>query len=144
VVTLPLPPLAAPTFHGRDVFAPAAARLAAGAAIDELGHPCMDPVVRRTPVARQLDDGTLAGEVITVDRFGNLVTNLVGVRAGTVSVAGRLIGRLARTYADAADGQLVALVGSTGLVEIAMRDGSAARALGVRRGAPVLLGPAHP
>ena len=144
VVTLPLPPRAAPTFHGRDVFAPAAARLASGAAIDELGHPTMDPVVRRTPVARQLDDGTLAGEVITVDRFGNLVTNLVGVRAGTVSVAGRVVGGLARTYADAPAGELVALVGSTGLVEIALRDGSAARALGVGRGTPVLLGPARP
>ena len=103
----------------------------------------MDPVVRRTPLARQLDDGSLAGEVITVDRFGNLVTNLVGVRAGTVSVAGRVVGDLARTYADGQAGQLVALVGSTGLVEIAVRDGSAARVLGVGRGAPVLLGPAR-
>jgi 8-oxo-dGTP pyrophosphatase MutT (NUDIX family) len=120
----------------------AAARLARGVALDELGAPVLDPVVRRTPEARRLEDGAIAGEVITVDRFGNLVTNLVAPRGGTVSVGGRVVGELARTYADAAGDGLVALVGSSGLVEIAMRDGSAARALGVGRGAPVLLRPA--
>jgi S-adenosylmethionine hydrolase len=104
----------------------------------------MDPLVRRTPVARQLDDGSLAGEVITVDRFGNLVTNLIAPRGGSVSVAGRAVGEVVRTYADAPPGELVALVGSTGLVEIARRDGSAARELGVGRGAPVILTPLRP
>ena len=141
-VRLPVPPGSAPTFHGRDVFAPAAARLATGSALDDLGEPMESPVVRRTPEARRRPDGAVEGEVITVDRFGNLITNLIAPRGGHVSIAGRDVGRIARTYADAAPDDLVALVGSTGLVEIARRDGSAARELGAGRGTPVLLRPA--
>lgn len=137
-VALPVPARAAPTFHGRDVFAPAAARLAAGEPLESLGEPCDDPVVRRTPEAHRLDDGTVQGEVIAVDRFGNLITNLVTGRGGVVEIAGRRL-PLQRTYADTAAGALLALTGSSGLVEIAVRDGSAATALGVGRGAVVLL-----
>jgi S-adenosylmethionine hydrolase len=139
-----MPPGASATFHGRDVFAPAAARLAIGDALDAIGSPLLDPVVRRTPEARRLPDGAVSGEVIAVDRFGNLVTNLVAPRGGSVSVDGRQVGEVARTYGDAPAGALVAVVGSTGLVEIARRDGSAARELGIGRGAPVLLRPARP
>lgn len=142
-VALPVPPAASATFHGRDLFAPAAARLAGGMELDELGEPVLEPVIRRTPEARRLDDGAVAGEVIAVDRFGNLVTNLVAPRGGSVAIAGRNVGSVVRAYGDAAPGALVALVGSTGLVEIARRDGSAARELGVGRGAPVVLRPAH-
>jgi S-adenosylmethionine hydrolase len=81
------------------------------------------------------------GEVISVDRFGNLITNIVAPRGGEVVVGERAVGEVRRTYADAAPGALVALVGSSGLVEIAQREGSAARALGVGRGAPVMLRP---
>lgn len=140
-VALPESPTAAPTFHGRDVFAPAAARLAEGAALDSLGEPCVDPVMRRTPEATRRADGAVMGSVITVDRFGNAVTNLVARRGGSVIVAGREL-PIVRTYADVAEGALAALVGSTGLVEIAVRDGSAAAALGLTRGAPVVLMPA--
>ena len=142
VVALPVPPHAAPTFHGRDVFAPAAALLASGVALDSLGTPFESPVVRRTPEVKRLDDGTVAGEVISVDRFGDLVTNLVAPRGGAVEIAGRRLGVLKRTYADAPPGLPIALIGSSGLVEIALRDGSAARALSAGRGAPVLLRPA--
>ena len=138
VVSLPVPPQASQTFHGRDVFAPAAARLAAGASLESLGRPCDDPLIRRTPEAHRLPDGGVRGEVIAVDRFGNLVTNLIARREGGVEVAGRHV-PLARTYADAPPGALLALTGSSGLVEIALRDGSAARELGVVRGAPVIL-----
>jgi S-adenosylmethionine hydrolase len=140
-VALPVPPYAAPTFHGRDVFAPAAARLASGATLDSLGRPFDSPVVRRTPEAKRLDDGSVAGEVISIDRFGNLVTNLVAPRGGTVEIGGRRLGALKRTYADAPEGVPIALVGSSGLVEIALRHGSAARALSAERGALVLLRP---
>ena len=57
-VSLPIPSMASASFHGRDVFAPAAAHLASGTAIDALGGPCLDPVVRRTPEARRLTHGT--------------------------------------------------------------------------------------
>jgi S-adenosylmethionine hydrolase len=137
-VVLPVPATAAPTFHGRDVFAPAAARLAAVEPLEGLGAPCDDPLVRRTPEARRLDDATVQGEVIAVDRFGNLITNLVTARGGVVEVGGaRLV--LQRTYADTPAGGLVALTGSSGLVEVAVRDGSAAATLGLGRGALVTL-----
>jgi S-adenosylmethionine hydrolase len=137
-VSLPVPAGASATFHGRDVFAPAAARLASGAALEALGLGHPDPIVRRTPLARRLDDGAIAGEIVTVDRFGNAITNLVAPRGGTIEVAGRTL-EVRRTYADVASGEVTAIVGSSGLVEIALRDGDAARALHLGRGAPVVL-----
>jgi hypothetical protein len=142
-VRLAVGPRAAPTFHGRDVFAPAAARLAAGAPLDALGDPAHDPVVRRTPEARRLADGAIEGCVIAVDRFGNAITNLVAGAAvarggGTLSCAGREV-PVRRVYADVEPGAPVALVGSNGLLEIAVREGSAAARLGVVRGARVVL-----
>jgi S-adenosylmethionine hydrolase len=78
------------------------------------------------------------GVVIAIDRFGNIVTNLMTRRAGTIEIGSHSI-TLHRTYADVAEGELVALVGSSGLVEIAVRDGSAANVLGVSRGERVRL-----
>jgi S-adenosylmethionine hydrolase len=142
-VHLAVGPRAAPTFHGRDVFAPAAARLATGDALDTLGEPADDCVVRRTPEARRLPDGAIEGCVIAVDRFGNAITNLVAgaavaQRGGTLTLDGREV-PVRRVYADVAPGDAVALVGSNGLLEIAVREGSAAARLGVRRGARVVL-----
>ncbi|MFL5576075.1 MAG: S-adenosyl-l-methionine hydroxide adenosyltransferase family protein [Gemmatimonadaceae bacterium] len=139
-VVLPLPPGAAPTFHGRDVFAPAAAALARGTPIAALGDPAEEPVVRRTPEPQRLADGSVLGTVITVDRFGNAITNCLGLRGGTVEVAGTVL-RVTRTYADAPPGAVTALCGSSGLIEVAVRDGSAARELGLRRGATVIYRP---
>ena len=139
-VSLPVPASAAPTFHGRDVFAPAAAELAQGIALDALGDPCSDPVVRRTPEATRRADGAIAGLVITIDRFGNAVTNLMARRGGVLAVGAHRL-PLARTYADVEPGALVALVGSSGLVEIARRDGSAAEHLALARGSEVVLLP---
>jgi S-adenosylmethionine hydrolase len=139
-VSLRVPIGAAPTFHGRDVFAPAAAQLATGVALETLGVVEGDPVVRRTPEATRRGDGGVQGEVISVDRFGNAVTNLVAMRGGAIQVAGLAL-TVRRTYADAAEGEPVALVGSSGLVEIAVRDGSAAERLGLRRGSSVVLLP---
>jgi hypothetical protein len=138
VVQLPVPAHAAPTFHGRDVFAPAAAMLLSGTPLDALGAPHDAPIVRRTAEARRLPDGTVAGQVITIDRFGNAVTNLVVRGSAEVVVGGRTLA-LRRSYSDVEPGALVALTGSNGLVEIAVRDGSAAQALGLVRGAPVVL-----
>lgn len=136
-VALPVPAGASPTFHGRDVFAPAAAALARGAALETLGSPARAPVLRRTPEPVRDADGSLRGEVISVDRFGNLVTNFIALRSGSVELGGRRV-PMRRTYADVQPGELVAIVGSSGLLEVAMRDGSAAQALGLGRGAPVV------
>jgi S-adenosylmethionine hydrolase len=135
---LEVPLHAAPTFHGRDVFAPAAAALASGASIDTLGLPFATPVIRRTPNPVRRPDGSLLGEVIAIDRFGNLVTNLVTTGEHLVEFARRRL-PLRYTYADVAPGTLVATVGSSGLVEIAVRDGHAAHTLGAELGAPVTL-----
>jgi hypothetical protein len=137
-VSLPVPSDAAPTFHGRDVFAPAAAALARGATLESLGSPHARPVIRRTPEAVREADGWLRGEVIVVDRFGNVITNLIGVHDGELRVGDRAI-PFRRTYSDVASGELVALTGSSGLIEIAARDGSAAAALGIGPGAIVRL-----
>lgn len=137
-VTLSIPNGAAPTFHGRDVFAPAAADLALGAPLDALGSPTLDLVIRRTPEPRRRSDGAIEGQVITIDRFGNAVTNLLALRAQSVEVNGRAL-PLRRSYADALDAEPIALVGSTGLIEIAIKDGDAAAAMGLERGTPVVL-----
>jgi S-adenosylmethionine hydrolase len=137
--SLPVPPGASPTFHARDVFAPAAAALALGAALTHVGQAITDPARSPLPAAHY-DGAAVVGEVIYVDRFGTLVSNVPGeqVEPGVrLKVAGTEIGTLARTFGDVARGQLVALVGSGGTVEIAVRDGSAARLLGVGVGAEV-------
>ncbi len=137
VVALPLLPHASATFHGRDIFAPAAAALARGEPIDELGPAMADePIIRRTPQPVRASDGSLSGEVILVDRFGNAVTNLIATQTGTVRV-GHVDLPLRLTYAEVPDGQAVALVGSAGFIEIAVRNGDAARSLGIARGSEV-------
>lgn len=117
---------ASPTFHGRDVFAPAAAALARGEAPEWSGPPVM--------LAGTLPWGDGA-VVVHVDVYGNLVTNLRGA-TGVVRIAGRELA-LVRTYEEVAPGELLAYVGSMGTVEIAVRDRDAATVLGVGRGEPV-------
>ncbi len=139
-VVLPIPSDAAPTFHGRDVFAPAAARLALGDALQLLGLPHGSPFIRRTPEAHLRGDGAIEGEVIAVDKFGNAITNIIARSGSWVQLGGRVI-PLSRTYADVPVGTLCAVVGSTGLVEIAVRDGSGAAAAGLQRGSALVLFP---
>jgi S-adenosylmethionine hydrolase len=141
-VALTIPPDASPTFHGRDVFAPAAAALARGRSIDSLGAPFSGPIIRRTPEPRRTESGHIAGEVILIDRFGNAVTNLVGRRDMIVEVRGHEV-PMGRTYADVEPGMPLALVGSNGLIEIAVRDGSAAVELQINRGDQILTRHAH-
>ena len=138
IVALSVPSGASATFHGRDVFAPAAASLAVGTPIDSLGAAFQDPVILRTPEARRGSNGEVLGEVIAVDRFGNAITNLIAPRGGRIEVGGRSVA-IVRTYADAASGDIIGVVGSSGFVEVAQRDGSAARALELARGTPVTL-----
>jgi S-adenosyl-L-methionine hydrolase (adenosine-forming) len=131
-----------PVFHGRDVFAPVGAHLASGGDLREVG-PALEPasLVRLTRPEPSAEGGALRGEVVHVDRFGNLVTNLrlpEGAPAASVELAGRTLA-LSLTYGDAAPGELVALVGSTGRVEIAVNGGSAAARLEGRAGLVVTL-----
>ncbi len=142
-VALPIPPGASATFHGRDVFAPAAARLVLGASLDELGAPATAPVIRRTPEPKRGADGGLHGIVMTIDRFGNAITNLVGLRGGSITVGERTL-PIVRSYIDVPAGAVTAVCGSSGLIEIAERDGNAARSLRLTRGASVVYWPPAP
>lgn len=122
-VELSRPASASPTFEGRDVFAPAAARLTSGTPLEELGVPAPDLVVLP-------DRGP---SVLWIDNFGNLVTSLVGP-AGRLRVGGHTISARVRTFSDASAGHPFCYVGSLGLVEVGIRDGRADRLLGVAAG----------
>jgi S-adenosylmethionine hydrolase len=138
--TTPLSQRVAPTFHGRDIFAPAAAWLAAGGRIQKLGSRIDDAI--RLPIEKALREGAdFTGRVIHVDRFGNLITNIRpdSATAFQVEIEGQRVPHWGRTYADVASGEALGLIGSAGYVEIAVRDGSAAEVLGLRRGARVRL-----
>lgn len=140
IVTLPVPDGASPTFHGRDLFAPAAAALASGASLRSLGEPLRGMPQRLAYAEPHYEGKTLIGQIVYVDRFGTLVTNLTPdlVPAYAVlEVEGLEIGPLRRTFGDVSTGGLLAFVGSGGAVEIAVRDGSAARRLGMGVGGRV-------
>ncbi|MBI3784999.1 MAG: SAM-dependent chlorinase/fluorinase [Deltaproteobacteria bacterium] len=131
------------TFHGRDVFAPAAAHLARGAALTEIG-PVVESIVDIDLPQARATASSIDGEVLYVDRFGNLVTNISAAmidrfqgRILSVSIATMQISGLAKSYADVAPGMGLAIVGSSDLLEIAVRNGSAARQLAVGAGAVV-------
>jgi S-adenosylmethionine hydrolase len=119
------------TFHGRDVFAPAAA------AIARMEYPFGGKV----RLAGRLPWGPRPageGRVVSVDRYGNLVTDLPSAEAGSaVAIAGRRL-QLARTFEDVARGELLAYVGSAGTVEIGVREGRADRGLDAPRGTRVV------
>ncbi len=137
-------PYVSATFHGRDIFAPAAAHLANGVALAELGPRAINLVRLPMPQPEPTPQGDLVAHVMHVDRFGNLVLDVTAeALAGRTSfeLAGREIERLSQTFADVEPGELVAYVGSTrDHVEIGLRDGNAARALGIKVGDEVLIG----
>ncbi len=138
-ICIPVLPEAAPTFHGRDVFAPAAGVLAKGGSLESLGTAITDPVYAPLPIPKTKGDAVV-GEVLHVDRFGTLISNIspAALKSGVrIHVGGVDAGPLRRTFADVASGDLVALTGSGGTVEIAVRDGSAMRTLGLGLGAEV-------
>jgi len=133
-VMLRVPHAAAPTFHGRDVFAPAAAALARGDPLESLGEPLATIPIRLSYTEPRYEGKSVIGEVLYVDRFGTLVTNLtteVVPPYAVLEVEGLDIGPLRRTFGDVPTGGLLAYVGSGGAIEIAVRDGSAARRLGL-------------
>jgi S-adenosylmethionine hydrolase len=141
IVRLRVPHGAAPTFHGRDVFAPAAARLAGGKPLATLGAGVTDPVMLPIPAPGRTADG-LAGQVVYVDCFGTLVTNLPGVAARDAShvvVGGEFRAPLGRTFSDVGMGESVAFPGSGETIEVAVRGGSAAQRMGAGVGTEVLL-----
>ena len=132
------------TFHGRDILAPVAAHLAAGVPPEDLGEP-LDSLVRLAVPRPRAVGGQWEGQVIYVDRFGNLVSNIrletpTGWDGFEVGIGGALIRGLSRSYAGAEG--LLAIVGSSGYLEVAAKNGSAARQLAAGVGSKVVLRPA--
>jgi S-adenosylmethionine hydrolase len=121
------------TFHGRDRFAPAAAALANGTALEELGPPLQSIV--RLDYERPRYGDTARGTIVAVDRFGNLITDIERARVpGAIALRARnvIIDRMERNYADAEPGAFL-IVGSSGFIEISVANGSAAERLQLRR-----------
>ncbi|MGH7497847.1 MAG: SAM hydrolase/SAM-dependent halogenase family protein [Gemmatimonadales bacterium] len=134
IVTLPTPGDASPTFHGRDLFGPAAAALANGIPLASLGEPLVGLPSRLAYTEPRYEGKSIVGEILYVDRFGTLVTNLSREMVppyASIEVEGLELGPLRRTFGDVPTGGLLAYVGSGGEIEIAVRDGSAARRLGL-------------
>jgi len=126
------------TFHGRDILAPVAGHLSRGLDARLLGPPVHDWVSLKAP-ALTLEPDRLTGEVVFIDDFGNLLTNIPGAgvlawrdRSVRIMVAGHEVHRRVRTYSEAEPGTLVALVSSGGMLEVAVSQGSAAELLAVR------------
>ena len=137
------------TFHGRDVFAPAAAHLSTGVTPDALGEPLATITALALPTPRP-DGNAVRGHIIFADAFGNLVSDItadiltdmgvIGREAdASVNIAGREIAGLSRTFHDPPGGGLKALLGSHGRLEVALVDGNAAAALGVASGEAVIV-----
>lgn len=131
------------TFHGRDIFSPAAARIALGLDPAEVGPRVSDWVRSSFPAVREVNPHELHGVVLLVDRFGNLITNVPGTALDgppqdwTAAAAGRTF-PVARTYSDVEAGEVLALVDSFGCLEVAVHGGSAAAQLALSAGAAVV------
>ena len=125
-------------FHGRDIFAPAAAHLAAGVTLEELGTPFSDPVRLPLPQPERSPTGW-RGEVIHIDHFGNVasnirIENMQKDEKATVSLCGVDIQGMVDTFGERPDGALVALFGSTGNLIVSVVNGDAAQRLSVKIG----------
>jgi S-adenosylmethionine hydrolase len=160
-VELAIPAGVSNTFHGRDIFAPAAARLARGDALESLGAP-VGGLVQLPAPRLSAEPGTIRGEVVHIDHFGNVVTSIgrlertapqtlalqpafgadiapltLDAGGAQVSMGGVQVRGIHATYSQVEPGTLLALVGSSGLLELGVNQGSAAARLGVRIGDPV-------
>jgi S-adenosylmethionine hydrolase len=128
-------------FHGRDIFAPVAAHLALGIPLQSVGTTIDQPILLSLPIPQRIGD-SLHGEVIYIDRFGSLVTNvryadLSGYGDIVVRVAGAEVRGLVKTFAERPPGTLVALSSSTGDLIVSIVNGNASQGLGSKVGDPV-------
>lgn len=137
------------TFHGRDIFAPVAAYLAKGVNHEKFGPEIADFVRFNAPKPKTVDEKTLRGVVLRVDRFGNLITNFAPEDVPAlfqqppapfkITIGKKEISTLRPNYAEAAAGEVFAIIGSMGYLEIAANRGAAAQLLGVGKGTEVLI-----
>jgi len=131
-------PRISPTFHGRDIFAPVAAHLSRGIDPLKMGTPITDPVLLHLPPVKQ-NGNILSGQIVRIDNFGNLITNIHREDLLRFSGTGKMViqaGQLAiegmrETYSEATAGEALALIGSSEFLEIAINQGQASERLGV-------------
>jgi len=132
-----------PTFQGRDIFAPVAAALSLGFPPIEFGEPLASLEVLPIPYPGRRPDGSLMGHIIHIDSFGNLITDIISQdlpateEVDTIETGSRLVSGLVRTYSEG--NGLIALIGSSGHLELSLRGGSAASLLGAKIGDDVRL-----
>ncbi len=129
------------TFHGRDIFAPVGAHLSLGESVRKFGKKCsMDKTGR---IFYDLEKDAGEARILHIDRFGNLITNVRGslMSALTMKVGARDIVRRIRNFSEGAEGEPCLILGSSGLMEIVVRDGSAAKTLGAHSGMQIQVVP---
>ena len=139
------------TFHGRDIFAPVAAHLSLGVLLNDIGPP-VQTLVQLPIQVPELSGNTLTGQIVKIDRFGNAVTNisetaiarLESASTGKmpiyeIRVGSARLNRLNRAYAESGVGKPLAIIGSCGLLEIAINGGNAKEGLGLKWGDPVVI-----
>lgn len=132
------------TFHGRDIFAPAAAHLASGISLSEIGSKVEDIFTYKwaLPVA---DKDGVQGWVVHIDRYGNVVTNItedlvrtvIDEKSCSIYVGHTKLNQIADTFGDVSEGEPVAYIGSAGVLEIAVNKGSAHELLGIEKGSSI-------
>jgi S-adenosyl-L-methionine hydrolase (adenosine-forming) len=128
------------TFHGRDIFAPIAAWITRGIPLHQLGRILEDPVRLKLPAPARVKESLLQGCILAVDRFGNLITNLIPadlppsykILAGRKEITSRR-----KAYSEGAPGEVFMIPGSAGYLELAVNGGSAATELNLKGGAPI-------
>ncbi len=130
------------TFHGRDIFAPAAAHLAAGATPARLGKVVEDYLRPSFDKPQRSGKRTWSGRILKIDRFGNIITNFhasdfpdLERRGFTMAIGPHQIGTLAHHYAESGPGELFLIAGSSGYFEVSVNQGSAAKRIGCEAGA---------
>lgn len=126
-------PTVSHTFHGRDVFAPVAAHWATGRSMEEFGDAITEPLIRLDWPRPVIAANRMIGQVLMIDHYGNLITNILAdqlpaLTAVRIKAGGQIIGPVSRCYAEHV-GEPLALIGSSGRLEIAVGDGSAAERL---------------
>ncbi len=127
------------TFHGRDIFAPVAAHLVLGTPIESVGPRIDDFITKDLPKPKR-QERKMVGAVLYVDKFGNVITNLKRSHLGrefAIRVAGHTITRLCTSFFEAGPDELFAIEGSTGYIELALNQASAAERLNVGFGAEI-------
>jgi len=132
-----------PTFHGRDIFAPVAARLSLGIPPIDFGEAITSVTILPLPHPYQAPDGSLVGHILHIDSFGNLITNIKSddlpqtKQAITIEVGNQLIPGLSHTYAEGRG--LLALIGSSGYLEVSLKEGNACAFLDTEVGSEIRL-----